>query len=91
MLALEQLRIRAAQPPGDLGERGLVEPLFLGCGWVLSRPRAPAQDDVELDIRRLSRRLREVDETGTVIAGDIYIGDDEAGLANFNAVVWTCY
>src|SRR4051812_33613419 len=74
MLALEQLRIRAVQPSGDLGECGLVEPLFVGCGWELSRLRAPAQNGVELDIGWLSQRLREVDQTG-----DASLVDDQIG------------
>ena len=63
MIALEQFRIRAVQPSGDLCECGLVEPLFVGCRRVLSRLRAPAQNGIELDIRWLSQRLREVDKT----------------------------
>ncbi len=39
MLALEQLRIRAVQPSGNLCERSLVEPLFIGPGGT---PRALA-------------------------------------------------
>ena len=47
MLALEQFRVRAVQPSGDLGECRLVEPSFAGYRWVLARPRAPAQDGIE--------------------------------------------
>ncbi|TCO45222.1 hypothetical protein EV646_109397 [Kribbella antiqua] len=74
MLALEQLRIRAVQPSGNLGECGLVEPLFVGCWWELSRLRAPAQNGVELDIGWLSQRLREVDQTS-----DASLVDDQIG------------
>ena len=74
MLALEQLRVRAVQPSGDLCECGLVEPSFVGCGRVLSRLRAPAQDGIELDIRWLSQRLREVDQTGDASLVDDHVG-----------------
>lgn len=74
MIALEQLRIRAVQPSGDLCERGLVEPSFAGFGWVLLRLRAPAQNGIELDIRWLSQRLREVDKTGDASLVDDYVG-----------------
>src|ERR1041384_610757 len=85
MLALEQLRIRAVQPSGDLCECGLVEPSLAGRGWVLLRPRAPAQDGIELDIRWLSQRLREVDKTGDASLVDDHVGSmqvtmDENGL-----------
>ena len=77
MLALEQLRIRAVQPSGDLCECGLVEPSFAGCGWVLSRLRAPAQDGIELGIRWLSQRLREVNKTGDASLVDDHVGSME--------------
>src|SRR5882757_3588899 len=74
MLTLKQFRIRAVQPSGNLGECGLVEPLFAGYGWELSRLRAPVQDIIELDIRRLSQRLGEVDKTGDASLIDHQIG-----------------
>ena len=74
MPALEQLRIRAAQPTGDLCKCGLVEPLFVGCGWVLSGLRAPAQNDIEFNIRWLSQRLREVDKTRDASLVNDYVG-----------------
>ena len=74
MLALEQLRVRTVQPSGDFYECGLVEPSFVGCGWVLLRLRAPAQDGIKLDIRWLSQRLREVDKTGDASLVDDHVG-----------------
>ncbi len=64
MLALEQLRIRAVQPAGNVRECALVEPRFVRCGWELARPGTPAQESVELGIGRLGQRLGEVDEPG---------------------------
>ncbi|SDD82900.1 hypothetical protein [Glycomyces harbinensis] len=40
--------------------------------------------------RTMGETAQEISADGTLIAGDIYVGDDDAGLANFNAVVWTC-
>jgi transcriptional/translational regulatory protein YebC/TACO1 len=42
MRTLEQVRICPVQPSGNLCESGLVEPMFVRCGWVFSRPRALA-------------------------------------------------
>ena len=85
MLALEQVRIRAVQPSGDLCECRLVEPLFAGCRWVLSCLRAPAQDGIELDIRWLGLRLGEIDKTGNSSfvnhhVGSMYITMDKNGF-----------
>jgi hypothetical protein len=74
VLAFEQLRIRAVQPSGDLCEGGLVEPWLAGYWWILTRLRAPAQDGVELDIRWLGQRLREVDKTGDASLVDDHVG-----------------
>ena len=74
VLVLEKLRIRASQPSRDVSECGLVEPSFVGCGRVLSRLRAPAQDGIELDIRWLSQRLCEVDKTGDASLVDDHVG-----------------
>jgi len=74
MLALEQFRIRTMQPSGNRSECLLVESTFTGCGWVLSRLRAPAEEDIEFDICWLGQRLRKVDKTGDVSLVDNHIG-----------------
>jgi hypothetical protein len=80
MLPLEQLWIRPVQPTGNFRECGLVEPLCLGRGRKLSRLRAPAQDGIELDIRWLSQRFREVDNPGDASLVDDHVGSMEVTM-----------
>ena len=85
VLVLEKLRIRASQPSRDVSECGRVETWFAGYRWILTRLRAPAQDGVELDIRWLGQRLREVDRTGDASlvddhVGSVYVTMDEDGF-----------
>lgn len=80
MIAFEQLRIRAVQPPRDLSECGLVESLSTLDRRVLTCPRAPAQDCVELDICWLGQRLREVDKTGDASSVDDDVGSVQVSM-----------
>jgi len=40
--------------------------------------------------RTMGEYAKEISADGTLIAEDIYIGQDEAGLAITNVAVWTC-
>ncbi|THV42051.1 hypothetical protein [Glycomyces buryatensis] len=40
--------------------------------------------------RTMEEYAREISADGTLITGDVYMGQDDADLAIFNAVTWTC-
>ena len=75
------------QPPGDLRERGSLQPVPARSGRELLGPRAPAQKGVELGIGRLGRRLREVDEPGDTPLVDHHIGAVQIAVDEHGAVV----